>query len=279
MLESFHGGFKLKALYLLLAFALLTSCTDNLYSEFADENDDKALLESVRRYISSGNYASATTTCSYLSAEYAASAEARYVCAAAYAGTCGLNFINFANELATFNPAGDYLLQFFLSNLGVETAAQETACNTSQDLLEAIGTAAQRSTDANTLMVLLNFKKLDVAANVNADSNDDGAVDGGYDSCAVSDTVATTFGSALWELKESAGYTTIPGASDISTAITAACTALNGVDPNLNFCNAPDADTFTTDQLRGVRSMIREGANNFGLADCGANPVVACVCP
>lgn len=285
MSESFHGDFKVKQvlnlLFLCCYFFLTNSCADNLFAEFADETENKAILEDARRSLSKGNYSDAITSCSFLSSEYAITPDAAYVCASAYAGSCGFDLISFINEFGTYDGSTDYLLQFFLSNAGLETAANATACDLAQDTLQVTGVAANRTDDANTLMLLVNLKQLDVHSNVNADSNDDGTVDGGYDSCAISDAEATSYASALWELKETATYTTISGASDISTAIEAACSVLDSVDPNLDFCAAADADTFTADQLRGVRSMISEGANNFGLSDCntGGETIVECICP
>jgi hypothetical protein len=159
------------------------------------------------------------------------------------------------------------------------TTADIDDCSIAEDLLQAIGPAADRTGDENALMTLVALHRLGVVANVYADTDDDDTVDAGYNTCT---DVASPYGesitSALWEIYKSAGASHIPGGSDLVTAIGAACTAIDLADTTKNFCTATDPDAFTANQVKGALGLAREDAVSFGLGDCAGN-VVTCICP
>ncbi len=263
--------FKILLFSFVLMFGGSCSSDFNLLSEFADENDDDAIIEQAKIYVSKGNYTQAIQMCSNLSAVGQTKAEARYICASAYAGSCGLNTISFLSEIGGI--AG-LVMQGMVGFSGTATAAQAASCDTAQNLLEGIGTAANRTSSQNMLMVLIGLKKLQVYLESEGDANANNDItDDGIDTCNsgdyLNDTEITSLASALWEVKESAGYTSSTDLQNLKTIIEAACTTLNGVNPIYDYCTAADADTFTANQLLGVRATIAENSS-FGTADCGA---------
>lgn len=270
---------RLRFLFLFFTFAV-ASCSQNLLEELASKGDDKALLESAKRNISSGSYASAITNCTQMSSAYLSKREPAYICASAFGGSCGLNMISFLSAMESYNSATDKLLQFFLTITDGATSSNVDDCNTAQDLLEGIGTAANRTADENTLMTMITLKKLDVIANATSDTDDDGLVDGAYvGSCNLTVADSTSYAAALWELKESGPLSGLSFGSDLATAVQTICAQLNAVNANLDLCAAADADTFTAEHLDGARTAVHEGAA-FGLGDCavGGQTVGECEC-
>lgn len=263
--------FVFKVLLFSMILLLSGSCTDNLLSEFADESDDDAIIEQVKIYVSDGNYTKAIQMCSNLSSAGQANAEARYTCASAYAGHCGLNTISFLTDIAGISGN---IMQDFVGFTGTATTAQAASCDTAQNLLEGIGTASQRTSNQNILMVLVGLKKLQVYLESEGDANsNDDITDDGINTCSsagyLNDTEITNLASALWEIKESAGFTSSSDLQNLQTVIETACSVLDAVNPIYDYCTAADADTFTANQLMGVRATIAE-SSSFGTADCGA---------
>jgi hypothetical protein len=266
-----------------LAAALGASgCSDNILTELSSKTDNKVLLYEVQKQISEKNYDAAVTQCLALPPPYLAEDEPSFYCASAYAGRGGLELTKMVEDLSNYAAPANLLIYLMGRNNG-RTAAQISDLVSARNLLRNIGGASARTGDQNALMTLIGLHTLGSVGNVYADTNDNGAVDGGYSSCSAVSLPALGADAnlnALWEIKESAGSSSIPGGSTIATAITTACTALNGVSATLNFCAVTDPTTFTVNHGRGARSLIREDAVDFGLADgCVGNPVTSCICP
>jgi len=277
MSQSLAGASKfIIGVFVLLASA---SCSDNILEELSNKTNEAALLESVKRSLATQDFAAAVTTCALFTTAQRLDPDTAYTCASAYAGRAGLNVLNLVTDVAGYSPPNNLLV--YLMGLNNGAVAQDiTDLVTARDLLRALGQASARTAEQNALMTMIAIHSLGIVANLYADGDDNGTVDGGYNSCDITDLPAAGAQmavNALWELQESGGASGIPGSSTLVTAVQAACTALAGFSGVLDFCAQTDPSAFTTDQVRGARSLFAENALDFGLGDCANGPT--CVCP
>lgn len=276
---------RLKVIIFSTLFAITNiSCSGNILTELSNKTDNNVLLADAKDKLNSSNFTAAIATCTLMSAAYLLTAEAAYTCASAFAGRAGLNLITLINDISAYTGTPNLLPYLMTKNNGA-VAQDLTDLETARDLLRGLGGASVRSADQNALMTLISLQSLGVAGNLYADTDDDGNVDGGYDSCdTVTDLPAAGglhFTNALWEIKESAGSSNIPNGSALATIITTACTTLAGANVLLDFCSQTDPTAFTVNEVKGARSLISEDLLTFGFADANGtgSTIPACICP
>ena len=275
MWQNFLGASKF-ALFIVFS-AFIISCGDNILSELSNENTDAALFEEAKLQMNKGNFTLAVAACADMSATATNNRDVAYTCASAYAGDCGLNFLNFLVAFEAYMAAPVLNVMMFLSsqNHGA-TATNVTSCATATNLLQSIGAAADRTSTENLLMVFTNLTTLGVMGNTFADTDDDDVRDPAYDTCTdIVDADAAIVAEAFWEIKESAGSTGIADLATLATTITTACGTLPGAN---DFCAQVDPDAFTLNETKGAEGLFRENTGSFGLGDCNNVPA-ACVCP
>ena len=265
-----------------IAFSVCVSlsmgCTNN-FETFANKTSDEAKIFDVREDIRKGRYSDAITTCAGMSATLSAQRDVKRLCATAYAGSCGFNFLTVVSNFDAWTGTPDLFL-YLMTLVGNKTAANLTDCDTAETTLRSIGTAANRTSDENVFMLLLSLYKVSVALDVVGDTNDDDALDGGFDACTTINAAnAQSIGSALWELDKSLDeLASDPTYTDVDTAMDLHCTLL--VAQGIDLCAASDPTALNATELDGARATIKEGAA-FGVDQCGADtPVSAgCKCP
>jgi len=263
--------------------ALTLGCSANNLEGISDTTTKKATLYAVKEAIRKGQYTTAIDLCEAMPASYFADVEVAENCASAFAGRCGyalLSDLAAIQDYITTAPP-EMLFEHFMIQLTSTSATQMDDCHAAEEILRSIGDASTRTGNQNVFMLFLAIKKISVIVNETADATDDGIVDGGFDACnagSLSDALAGQIGSAFWELNASAtALAANPFYTPIETAVSAMCTALNGLGQDL--CAAADPTTLTANELKGARSLIREGAA-LGLDLCtGDESVVTCNCP
>lgn len=275
MWANFRGASK--NISLCLTAIILVSCSGNVLTELSNEASDEALYEEALKDINDGNYVGAVQACIDMSAGATADRSVAYVCASAYSGRCGLDFLSLLTAIEAYAAAPVLNTMMFFSSVSHgATATNVSDCATSTGLLQGIGAAATRTADENLLMVFNNIMTLGVVGNFYADTDDNDVRDPAYDTCGdIDNATADIVTEAFWELKESAGSTGITELTGFATTINAACATLPGIN---DFCSATDPSAFTLDETKGAKGLFREDTGSFGLGDCGGLPA-ACVCP
>ncbi len=278
MSSSLHIDFKFALRFLGTAILITQLSCSNALSTFANKTTDEALYYKASNYIDDANYAAAITACAEISVSYLLNTNVATVCASAYAGRCGFTMSLTATRVATAIGATTAVAEWYLQNLGPFVAQNISDCKSAMLIIHNVGTAASRDNDLNAFAALLAVHTLGVAGDALGDATVDNALDGGFDSCALSNANADSIGLAFWELKASAAaLATTPPFDDIDTAMTAACGVLNGLGQDL--CAAADPLALSANERKGAKSILKEGSF-FGVDQCGGGTSLAtCNCP
>lgn len=175
--------------YLGIIFLILAvGCSKNILNELADKNTDDALLFDARTYVNAQNYQAAIDIIMLqMSAGARAKTDAREVLASAYAGKCGLNFIDYTDRLAKASSGSAFVL---VSSPFVGVAVNPPSCLQSLQTLDLIGTTATRNNRQNSFAAVVGMVLMGSAARFYTDNNPvngDGIADAPNISCAITD--------------------------------------------------------------------------------------------
>lgn len=272
-------------IWISLSIFFSIGCSTNILESFADTQSDEALLFNAKRKINTGDYDEALTYFQSMSSTFLSRRDVLSVHASAYAGKCGLNFLDLVDGITNIGTAR--LFPFLMGNFQSGTTAKRDACATAETLMQNISTSyTLRTSDENLFLSLIDLSKMGVVFNGTADANNDGTVDGGYDPCSsgsISDADVRQVGTAINLLRTSivgvSGTSFGSFAADINTL----CSAWPGGAAAYNFCvdgsSNPvfDGSVFTANQLKGIRSLMNENSV-VGLGTCTGD-IVACACP
>lgn len=249
-------------------FLFLSSagCSRNFLSETAQRDTPAAVIFEARKLLNERRYTEAITAIETLGATDLASREVAAVRASAYAGRCGLEFIELVDDLQDVDSSNS-LMEVLLS--AMRAAADYSDCRTAEDLIEAIGAAGTRTTDENLLLAFVSFAKIGAILAVDADTDDDGIANAGYNACTAAggldDTQAGEVGTGV--ALAATSLSGISGIADsVTTELTTLCASLAGV------CSITDPAGFSAAQLHALRSAI----HNSGTLGLGTQPGVVC---
>ncbi len=271
-------------IWISLSIFFSIGCSTNILESFADTQSDEALLFKAKMKINSGDYDMALTYFLSMSTTFLSRRDVLAVHASAYAGKCGLNFLDLVDGITNIGTAR--LFVFLMGHFQSGTSTKSDACASAETLIQNISTSyTSRTSDENLFLSLVDLAKMGVIFNGTADSDNDGSVDGGYDPCSsgsISDADVRQVGTAINLLRTSivgvSGTSFGAFAADINTL----CDAWPGGVAAYNFCvsgGSPvfDGSLFTANQLKGIRSLMNE-STVVGLGTCTGD-IVACACP
>lgn len=279
-----------------------TGCTKNYIAQFATTNDQSYLYQALID-INSGNYTSAITDCSNISAASLTDEQFATVCASAYAGRCGFTMSNMETDIKGYSTATPpYVTPWALYMIGVLGSTPTSAisdCDTAESILRGIGPASSRSSDANFYMMTLTLYKIAVIAKALGDPTNTGALSAGFDACTIA-TSPTNYqqmmAEAVWDLSQAASQLTSDAfvgtfAQAIVTMTSPTlnlCSTIASVNDSggkaENICSPTSVSAITTDQIKGALSILKEGSemgvNQGGATGCnnGNVTVAACQC-
>ncbi len=265
-----------------------TGCTKNYIAQFATTNDQSNLYQALID-INSGNYTSAITDCSYISAASLTDEQYATVCASAYAGRCGFSMNWMETNISKYgsgSPITPWGLENITTLLGATPTSDISDCDTAETILRGIGPAASRSSDANFYMMTLTLYKIGVIAKALGDSTNSKTLSGSFDAC----TIATTptnyqlmMAEAVWDMAQSAAQLeTDAFVGTVATGIASGSTSLCGLIASVtdtggkaeDICSAASVSSITADQIKGALSLLKEGAiMGVNQGACGGNPV------
>lgn len=287
----------------------ISSCSVNILDPFAKKDTDQALLDEAKIELNKGSYSSAIELFDEMSSDFRQKNRVVPYYASAYAGRCGLNFLDFLEIFE--NLGSNTLFTVLMSNFTGGTVAQKESdiadCDQAITIVETAGaTAAARDEDLNLLLAFIALVKIGktlarYADDAAGDSDDnDGTVDTNWDACADGDPAADPdpegdtqffpeadvreYGAALFKMLNSlSAVSSVSVGSDSLTTISTLCTTLTGIDADFaDLCTRTNPDDFTADEVRGLRSLVYEGVD-IGLGSCAIGPPNGlsdgCVCP
>ena len=275
-------GRGLSIALLVVSFLSCTSCTTNIMQSFGDETSNEAIFTAASKDLNTGSYDAALTKIADLTPEYAAQDKVVLLKASAYAGKCGLNFVDLIKGFENIGTKNFMILLMNLFRAG--TTAKAGFCLQAEDLVETLGnTPATRTQDENLFLALISFARLGTWLSYYADANNDLAVDN-VDFCTAGTTVPDAdirkMGSAInIGLHSLIASGVSLGGTSFDTTILAACAALGPQD----FCSTyePNPAAFTPQQISGIRIMIHEGpaTNAIGIFSCVQPADASCGAP
>lgn len=272
----------------LLGFLLL-SCS-NILNEFAKEDTDEALFYEAKKNMNDSNWNAAIANFTDMSNSFLAKREVKLQHAKAYAGRCGLDLLQLFESLST-NLSTGRLFALLMSAFSGATTSRADDCATAEDLLISIAaSASSRNSEENTTLAFISFAKMGAIFAAFADETTvDGSTDADFDACqdsatpGISESYVREIGiglaiasSSLAEAISSGG---LSGADELASA-TSACSALETLGPQFNFCSQTDPNSLTAEQVKAIRWTMMDnqsiglgGSNNCDLSgvDCPIN--------
>jgi hypothetical protein len=272
------------ALLLAFAFLWMGGCA-NIFEEMSEKDTDEAILYDAKKLIAEGKWDSGLTKISELSTDYQAKRDVKMLEASAYAGKCGLEPIQLAEDLE--NGTGGRLFEMLFTAMAGSTATNISDCITAETIVKSISTDANlRTASENLFMSFLALVKIGaILAFYGDDDPLDSTLDPSFTPCdplagktelADADADEIVTGLAIF-------LTSIQGISNVSGLPTddlqQVCTDLEAQDPGLNFCTKTDTASVTEPNRVAVRGLIEED-QAVGLGICALGTVacvVACV--
>lgn len=267
----------------ILTFCLVTSssCGENAFKELSNKTTDDALLYAAKILVNQGEYTEAISKISSMTDNGRVSKDAQKVLASAYAGRCGFTFITFIDGLST---ATGTLFGIFMT-IYQNIAVQPSDCYSAQLALETGygASSTSRPTDINFLMALMGMSKIGTYLRSKADTDQDGAVDGTFDSCEDADPTMLTdaemkqiisgFGLIIDNFAAVSSALTGGSAADLEDLQTA-CAAIPG-DP-LSGCTLTDPNDPAIDAaaIMAMRRILKE--QTYGIENCADVTFISC---
>lgn len=273
---------------IVIALILLTGCSVNLFTSYANPASDEALLVTAKQFMNAKDYTNALLQFPLMSTSMQQRRDVLATWAAAHAGNAGLDFLTLANNIKNIGTTN--LMVFLMQNFEHGTLAKMNDLTAAQTMIYQISaTASLRTNDENMEMVVIAMANIGTILSLYGDANSDGTVDVGFNPCLVASLPEAAPNRQLQQIGLSINFIldamTALSANGVSfgpgavTAATAACTALAGAGPlaTYAFCGVYDPTAFTANQILGIRSLINEKNSGVGLGVCN-NDIITCHC-
>lgn len=281
-----------------LSALLVSSCGGtNYFAPASNKNSDDAIFEDVTKLADKKQWDAALTRMGDLSSSFRDSVRSIRMEAGIHAGKCGLDFLQFASGL---DGSGSSVFSLFMSGFTSVTVSV-SECQTAQTLIEtklgatavdrAANLDAQTANNVNFFMAVLGAAKIGAQLRAVADTNQDGAVDGGFDACRAaakmtpSQIVQVGTGFSLLVTNFSTIAASFGGNSGSIDDISAACSGLSPnpcaiTDPaNSMWTDPPPIPLVEPVAITAFRSLVQ--SSDFGIGSCasgsGGYPFDCCV--
>jgi hypothetical protein len=273
---------RIYLLFLLSLSLVLTSC--NFFESFGDKTSNEALLFDAQTMINEKDYTGAIEKFQEMSAEFVAARDVQVLYATAYAGRCGLDLLEVADQFKSNSSSRLFAILF---TIFPRAAASNVAdCVQAETIIRGISSAATgRTANENLFLAFISFAKIGAIMNAFGDTNHDKTVDPAFDPCTagdLSDANSAQVSTAIANAKESLEAVTTSVASDQLSQINSVCTSLAALPPAGTFddiCTTTSATTIAASPtlLTAIRTLINED-QVIGLGTCTGG-VVTCLCP
>ncbi len=260
-------------LFLFLMVCLI-SCTK--------KDTNESILFEVQNNIDHSRWSQAIDDFPKLTPDVLGQRSTKNLLASAYAGRCGLNYVKLVTDL--LNIDNTRLFLFLMQTFAHSTLSQMADCIAAESIIQTLGaTPDLRSLDENLFLVFLSFTKIGTILNLRAETLGGPNPDPSFNSCSTSSLtdqdaaqIVTALGHAAATLTYIASTTSIGLAQAITLQTVCGVLSQAPIPSSFNFCGVTDTASVTSDQLKGIRSMI--GENQYvGVGSCG-NSLAMCLC-
>lgn len=264
---------------ILVSVFLLPGCTGNFMRELADKNSDEALLYDAKTALNNQDYDEAINILTIrLSASGQQNNEARAVLAGAYAGKCGLNFLEFVDGLAAATSGSAFTM---ISSPFVGEVVDSPYCLLSLQTLDLIGPTESRTNDQNAFASIVGMVLMGSATRLYTDDNPvngDGVQDAVDISCSLTDAqmdnIILGYGYMAKNFDALSTDQIGTGAGSAISDSIDTCTSIAG-----SSCEVTDAADITVPMRDTMRDLMNTVEYGVGTAD-GSNPIlIPAACP
>ncbi len=267
----------LKRFFAFITVFFLFSCTGNLLRDMADQDTDDALIFDAQTAVNAQDYDTAIDILTNkLSSSGQVKEQARELLASAYAGKCGLNFIDFTDGLANSTSGSAFTLS---AQPFVGVAVSSTFCLSSLQTLDLIGPTEQRTVDQNAFASVVGMVLMGSATRLYTDNNPtngDGVQDAVDISCSLTDAQVDeiVLGYGYMSKNFSALSSQIGSASSTFSGSISTCQSVAG--SSCEITNPASIDNTIRDTMKDLLNTTQYGV---GVED-GSNPVnIPTACP
>ena len=267
-----------RVIHLLFLVLLIHGCSVNVLRELADKSSDEALLYDAQSAVNRQEYdAAIDIITNRLGVAAQQSVEAREVLSSAYAGKCGLNFLEFVEGLADATSGTAFQLA---SAPFVGRPVESQYCLMSLQTLDLIGTTAQRTVDQNAFASVVGMVLMGSATRLYTDDvpvNGDGTQDAVDISCTLTDDqvdlvvlgygyMSKNFSALGSQIGETSGNTFGDSIS--------ACQSVAG-----SACEITDPAEITVQIRDTMRDLLNTQQYGVGSFDANDNLLIPVACP
>ncbi len=270
-----------------LKFSLITvlqllqlSCSKNVLSELGSKSSDEALLVDAQSAINRQDYQFAIDLITLkMSLDYQQKVNTKQTLAGAYAGKCGLNFLNYLDSISHATTTSAFIL---VSLPFVGRISDPISCLAALNIMESIGPNASRTTSQNAFTALVGMALMGTATRVYTDNipaNGDGDQDAVGISCTLTDAqmnnVVLGFGFMAQNFSALSSTQLGAGATGLSSLIAKCSSASSGAS-----CVVTSAAAVTSPIRDGLRRLMNTTEYGVGTIVSGGNPAtIATACP
>ena len=265
---------------ILIIFILMSApgCTKNIFNELGAKNSDKALLYDAEVAVNEQAYDYAISIITQrVSASGQQTAQAREILASAYAGKCGLNFVDYISSLSSAMSGSSFVL---VKTPFVGKIVAPDACLTSLQTLDLIGTKAQRTQDQNAFAAVVGMVLMGSATRLYSDdapANGDGNQDAVNISCTLTNAQIDNVILGYAYMAQNFDALTSQLGSSTSTTISDSITTCNSIAGAA--CSNTDPAQITALLRDTMKDLMNTTQYGVGTAD-GSTPVlIAAACP
>lgn len=257
---------------------LQLSCNENLLEGMASKTFDEAYLNEARKAMNNQDYQIAIEIIlNQVSAEGQTKADTKELLAGAYAGKCGLNFLNFVDSLshATSGTAFTYTATPF-----VGVVVDPPSCLSALSTMESIGPAASRTLSQNVFAAIAGMSLMGSATRSYTDNspvNGDGSQDSAGISCGLTNTQTDFIILGFGYMSENFSFLT---ASQLGVSGAAFADVIFKCSSLGTSCSIKDPAAITP-ALRGAfRRLLNTKEYGVGTVVTGGDPtLIATACP
>lgn len=175
---------RVKLLFsLILSLGLTTSCDkSNVLTEYSQTDSDAALYIDAKKKMDDLQWAAAISIIENdMSSGYRSRRDVQNSLAGAYAGKCGVTFFDLIDGLT--NSPSPQIFPYFMgifAGVTLDTAS----CDTAIQIMQGLGTAAQRTNDENLYLALLGLTRIGTTLSAKFDqSPSNGSIDSNSTVC------------------------------------------------------------------------------------------------
>lgn len=271
---------KINLRFLLLLPVILclsNSCGQNVFKDMSSKDTNQAIFADALKLMNEQNYDAAIAKLLTLPTSYQENVDVREALAGAYAGQCGLNFLNLVSTL-TSSTSTPLFLQ--LMTAYTSTTPVLSGCLAAETIMKNFGSAVDRTADQNFFLLIYGFAKIGLYLREKLDPNDDGVAE--IDPCdssgsGISDAdiqqIFTGLGLILENFSAVTSQIANANSGSAITSISALCSSLLG---SAAACAITDTSGITAGMIATMRDLLK--SNSLGVGNCSSTGGAIATC-